>query len=106
MNIFEPTHLIIVALVVLVLFGPKKIPELMRGLGQGMSELKKGVDEGKRQLNAAMEASTTPEATPLKVTPASDAVPAGEHASADVAKFQNGSEVHQTSPQATPNPSK
>jgi sec-independent protein translocase protein TatA len=69
MNFFEPTHLIIVALVVLVLFGPKKIPELMRGLGSGVGELKKGLDEGKRQLSAAMEASTE---TP---TPSTASVP-------------------------------
>lgn len=32
--------LVIVVLVVLLLFGPKKIPELMRGLGKGMREFK------------------------------------------------------------------
>lgn len=40
--------LVIVVLVVLLLFGPKKIPELMRGLGKGMREFKsalKGEEE-------------------------------------------------------------
>src|SRR5690242_5212248 len=36
--------LILIALVVLILFGANKIPEMMRGLGQGMRELKKGLD--------------------------------------------------------------
>jgi len=35
--------LVIVVLVVLLLFGPKKIPELMRGLGTGMREFKRAV---------------------------------------------------------------
>ena len=36
-----PDKLIIILIVVLVLFGGKKIPELMRGLGEGMKEFKK-----------------------------------------------------------------
>jgi sec-independent protein translocase protein TatA len=46
--------LIIVMVVVLVLFGGKKIPELMRGVGQGMGELKKGMEEGQRQVQEAI----------------------------------------------------
>jgi len=37
----------LIAVVVLLLFGGKKIPELMRGLGKGISEFKKGKDENK-----------------------------------------------------------
>jgi len=54
MNLFEPTHLIIVLLIVLVLFGGKKIPELMRGVGRGVGELQKGLHETKQQLNASL----------------------------------------------------
>ena len=36
-----PTEIILIIAVVLLLFGGKKIPELMRGLGQGMREFKK-----------------------------------------------------------------
>ena len=35
-----PLQIILIALVVLLLFGGRKIPELMRGLGQGMKEFK------------------------------------------------------------------
>ena len=45
---------IIIALVVLLLFGGKKIPELMRGLGKGVRSLKDATDEVK---SAADEAS-------------------------------------------------
>jgi sec-independent protein translocase protein TatA len=36
-----PTEIILIVVVLLLLFGGKKIPELMRGLGQGMREFKK-----------------------------------------------------------------
>jgi sec-independent protein translocase protein TatA len=36
-----PTEIILVVFVVLLLFGGKKIPELMRGLGQGVKEFNK-----------------------------------------------------------------
>ena len=35
----------LIAIVILLLFGGKKIPELMRGLGKGVSEFKKGKKE-------------------------------------------------------------
>ena len=40
------TEWLLIALVVLLLFGGKKIPELMKGLGKGVSEFKKGKSEG------------------------------------------------------------
>ena len=40
----SPTHLIIVLVVVLLLFGAKRIPELPRSLGAGVRELKKGAE--------------------------------------------------------------
>lgn len=40
-------ELIVVLVVVLFLFGGQKIPELMRGLGRGTAEFKRGLREGK-----------------------------------------------------------
>ena len=42
---------IIVALVVLLLFGGKKIPELMRGLGKGVKSFKDGMKEVEGEIN-------------------------------------------------------
>jgi len=39
-------EIILIILAVIVLFGSKKIPEFMRGLGSGVSEFKKGLKEG------------------------------------------------------------
>ena len=53
---------IIIALVILLLFGGKKIPELMRGLGkgvksfkQGMKEVQEDVDEIKKDIESETE---------------------------------------------------
>lgn len=51
---------LIVLIAVLVLFGGKKIPELMRGVGQGVGELKRGMEEGQRQLTQAARAEEEP----------------------------------------------
>jgi sec-independent protein translocase protein TatA len=41
MGNFGATEIILILLVVVLLFGGKKIPELMKGVGQGMKEFKK-----------------------------------------------------------------
>lgn len=42
-------HILIVALIVLLLFGGKKIPELMKGLGSGVKEFKDAVKEDEKK---------------------------------------------------------
>lgn len=46
---------IILALLILLLFGGKKIPELMKGLGKGVKSFKEGVNEAKEEINKAKE---------------------------------------------------
>ncbi len=46
MGFTSPTHLIILLVILLLLFGAKKIPELAKGLGQGMKEFKRGQNDG------------------------------------------------------------
>lgn len=43
-----PLELLLILLLVLLLFGSKKLPELSRSLGQSMGELRKGLDDGKK----------------------------------------------------------
>ena len=40
---FSPWHIAILVLVLLLVFGPKRLPEMGRSLGKGMRELKDGV---------------------------------------------------------------
>ena len=46
-------EIIAIVLVVLLLFGGKKIPELMKGLGKGVKSFKDGVNEAKNEINDA-----------------------------------------------------
>jgi sec-independent protein translocase protein TatA len=41
MDAIAPMHILLVLLVLVLLFGGKKIPEMMKGIGQGMREFKK-----------------------------------------------------------------
>jgi len=51
-GMFGPTEIILIVLVVVILFGGRKIPELMKGIGQGMKEFKKATkDEPKEEGN-------------------------------------------------------
>ena len=52
----SPTHLIIILVIVLLLFGAKRVPELAKGLGAGVREFKKGAEgEGDAELDEASE---------------------------------------------------
>jgi len=44
-------EIFIILLVVLLLFGANKIPEIARGLGKGMREFRKAADDIKREMN-------------------------------------------------------
>ncbi len=50
-------EILVIVLGVLVLFGGKKIPEFMRGLGKGMREFKDAKDSVKSELEAGMKDS-------------------------------------------------
>lgn len=45
------TEIIIIAIVILLLFGGKKIPELMKGLGKGVKSFKEGMNSVESDLN-------------------------------------------------------
>jgi len=55
-----PMHWLIIAVIVLILFGGRKIPELMRGLGEGVRGFKEGMSGnlGKGTPPPAQSAST------------------------------------------------
>ena len=50
-------EIILIVLVVLLLFGAKKIPELARGIGKGMSEFKKGIKDVENEIKSADDES-------------------------------------------------
>ena len=62
-------ELVLIILVIVLIFGGKKIPELMKGVGQGVKSFKEGMNEIDDQVNQA-DAS--------KAAPKSDETPKAE----------------------------
>ena len=51
----SPTHLLLLLLIILVLFGAKRVPDIARSLGRSLGEFKKGRAEGERRVVARRE---------------------------------------------------
>ena len=45
-GLFQPMHLVFILIIVLILFGPGKLPELGKGLGKGIREFKDALKGG------------------------------------------------------------
>lgn len=54
-GMFGPTEIILIVLVVVILFGGRKIPELMKGIGQGMKEFKKATKDEQKDEGQVKE---------------------------------------------------
>ena len=50
-GLFQPTHLMLILGVALLVFGPKKLPELGKGLGEGIKSFKKGIKDATSDSN-------------------------------------------------------
>ena len=60
-GLFQPMHLLVIFFIALLVFGPKKLPELGKGLGEGIRALKDGMKD-----NPAAPASTDQKKTDAK----------------------------------------
>jgi sec-independent protein translocase protein TatA len=61
MDFSSPMHILLILLVVVLLFGGRKIPELMKGIGEGMKEFKKASrinDEPKKKESEVKDKDT------------------------------------------------
>jgi sec-independent protein translocase protein TatA len=67
-ELFQPWHLIIAAGLAILLFGGKKLPELGKGLGEGL----RGFKEGMKGINDDVKADVKPADTAHNVTPKPD----------------------------------
>jgi len=43
-NLFQPMHLLVILFIALLVFGPKKLPELGKGLGEGIRSIKESMN--------------------------------------------------------------
>ena len=50
-----PWEILLILVVVLILFGAKRLPELARGLGQGINEFRDAVDSSKKEIIGGIE---------------------------------------------------
>ncbi len=51
LGVLGPWEIVLICLIVLLLFGGKKIPELMKGLGKGVKSFKQGMSDVEKELN-------------------------------------------------------
>ncbi len=58
-DLFQPWHLAILAIIVIVLFGGKKLPELGKGLGEGLRGFKDGMKGVTEEINKPTESTHT-----------------------------------------------
>jgi sec-independent protein translocase protein TatA len=65
---FGGWEIVLILAVVLILFGAKKLPELAKGLGQGIKEFKKATKDVTDELSSAMDESPPP--PPRRLPPA------------------------------------
>jgi sec-independent protein translocase protein TatA len=59
-ELFAPWHLVVLAGIALLIFGPKKLPELGKGLGEGL----RGFKDAFKSTDAKPEATTVPPTQP------------------------------------------
>ena len=56
-GLFQPMHLLVIFFIALLVFGPKKLPELGKGIGEGFRALKEGMKD--KSVEPPTTASTT-----------------------------------------------
>ena len=62
-GLMQPMHLLVILFIALLLFGPSKLSELGKGLGQGIKNFKDAVNDGKQDQTAAKkDTPQTPQA--------------------------------------------
>ncbi|WP_416967741.1 Sec-independent protein translocase subunit TatA [Streptomyces sp. 4F14] len=86
-NGLEPWHLLIVAIVVIVLFGSKKLPDTARALGKSMRILKSEAKAMKEE-NPTGPAETSDPVTPSAVTPVPPVEPTTVTTASEAARAQ------------------
>lgn len=73
-------EVVLILAVVLILFGAKKLPELAKGLGQGIREFKKASNEVTSELQRAADVNDYPEQRQVQYRPPENTVPSGSTA--------------------------
>ena len=59
-GLFQPMHLLVIFFIALLVFGPKKLPELGKGIGEGIRALKDGMKESPADPTKGANAEVSP----------------------------------------------
>jgi len=62
-------EIIVILVIVLLLFGPKKLPELAKGIGQSVREFRKGTQGLKDELEGSLKDDPKPVSAPIQTAP-------------------------------------
>lgn len=60
MGYMSPFHWIVVLLIIILLFGAKRIPDIAKGLGLGIKEFKKAAKDAEKEITSASSTESTP----------------------------------------------
>src|SRR5580692_1386919 len=113
MNLGVP-ELLVIFIVALIVFGPKKLPELGRSLGRGINEFKRASNELKNTLDEEIRSEERRQATPVVNEERRQATPVVNEERREATPVENeerreatpvdNNEPQATTPQATPDP--
>lgn len=65
-ELFQPMHLLVVGVIALLVFGPRKLPELGKGLGEGLRGFKDGIKGAPDAAKQDAPTATAPTAAPIE----------------------------------------
>jgi sec-independent protein translocase protein TatA len=60
-GLFQPMHLLVIFVIALLVFGPKKLPELGKGLGEGIRGFKDGLKDQSTDANKEANKNVPPD---------------------------------------------
>jgi sec-independent protein translocase protein TatA len=67
-DLLQPTHLIVIGVLLLILFGAKRLPELGKGLGEGLKGFKEGIKGVTDPAPTSAQHNVTPPPAPPAAT--------------------------------------
>ncbi len=74
----QPIHLVVIAIVALLIFGPRRLPEVGRGIGKAISEFRKGAQEMTESFREEVAKPVDSASTPTDSVPTSAQPEAGK----------------------------
>lgn len=67
-GLISPWHLAILAVILLLVFGPKRLPELGQAVGKTITGFKQGLSEAQEEIRGTHEQTVAPAAAPVQAT--------------------------------------